>query len=137
MAEIVFSGDPGEWVGRAFDWVQVHLTGRMALLQAVLAVALMLFAYVTCRALGLRRRGEAAPATGWRADALTAALLDELRHCAWAGISGLLLLFADAAARHFHLPHQVLSIATAAGRAASHSSRRGICARTTSATTPS
>lgn len=118
MAEIVFSGDPGEWVGRAFYWVQTHLTGRMALLQALLAVGLMLLAYAACRAFGLgRRKGDAAPATGWRADVLTAALIDELRHCAWAGVSGLLLLFADAAARHFHLPHQVLSIATAAALA--------------------
>jgi small-conductance mechanosensitive channel len=40
-------------------------------------------------------------------------MLHELRHCALAGVSGLLLLFADASARHLHLPHQVLSIATA------------------------
>jgi len=112
MAEIVFSGDPAEWADRAFDWVQVHLTGRVALMQALLALALFLAAYGLCRALNLGVRREA-PATGWRADALTAALLGELRHCAWAGVSGLILLFADAAARHFHLPHQVLSIATA------------------------
>ncbi|OGR39049.1 MAG: hypothetical protein A2051_00610 [Desulfovibrionales bacterium GWA2_65_9] len=39
-------------------------------------------------------------------------MLRELRHCAWSGTTGALLLLADAVARHFHAPHQVLSIAT-------------------------
>jgi small-conductance mechanosensitive channel len=112
MAEIVFSGDPAEWADRALDWVQLHLTTRAALLQAVLALGLCLLAYGLCRALNLGGK-KAAPDTGWKADALIAPMLHELRHCALAGVSGLLLLFADASARHLHLPHQVLSIATA------------------------
>lgn len=113
MAEIVFSGDPGEWADRAFDWVQMHLTTRAALIQAVIVLALCLLAYALCRALDLGGRKDAPPDTGWKTDALIAPLLHELRHCAFAGVAGLLLLFADASARHTHLPHQVLSIATA------------------------
>jgi len=116
MAEIVFSGDPAEWGERGLEWVQHHLTSKAALMQALLALALCLAAWGFCRALGLGRR-PSGPETGWRADALIAPLLAELRHCAWAGVSGALLLFADAAARHFHLPHQVLSITTAAALA--------------------
>jgi len=116
MAEIVFSGDPAEWADRIMDWVQTHLTSRAALMQALIALAFCLLAYGLCRALGLGRK-HLEPDTGWKADALIAPLLNELRHCAWAGVSGLLLLFADATARHFHLPHQVLSITTAAALA--------------------
>ncbi len=116
MAEIVFSGDPAEWAERGLEWVQLHLTSKVALMQALLALGLFLAAFGLCRALGLGRKPHTAE-TGWKADALIAPLLAELRHCAWAGVSGLLLLFADAAARHFHLPHQVLSIATAAALA--------------------
>lgn len=116
MAEIVFSGDPGEWAERALDWVQLHLTSKAALLQALLVLGLCAAAWAFCRALGLGRRPHT-PDTGWKADALVAPLLREFRLCAWAGISGLLLLFADATARHAHLPHQVLSIATAAALA--------------------
>ncbi len=116
MAEIVFSGDPAEWAERALGWVQQHLTTQAALLQALLALVLCLAAWGFCRALGLGRKPHT-PDTGWKADALVAPLVRELRHCAWAGVSGLLLLFADATARHTHLPHQVLSIATAAALA--------------------
>jgi small-conductance mechanosensitive channel len=116
MAEIVFSGDPGEWADRGFDWVQMHLTTRAALTQTVLALVLCLAAYGLCRALGLGH-AKKTPDTGWKTDARIAPLLFELRHCAWAAVSGALLLFADAGARHFHLPHQVLSIFTAAALA--------------------
>lgn len=116
MAEIVFSGDPAEWAERATGWVQQHLTTHAALLQAVVAIALCLAAWGFCRALGLGRKPQK-PDTGWKADQLIAPLLHELRHCAWAGVSGLLLLFADAVARHSNLPHQVLSIATSAALA--------------------
>jgi len=116
MAEIVFSGDPAEWADRIVEWVQTHLTSKAALLQALLALALCIVAYGLCRALGFGGRSHD-PDTGWKADARIAPLLNELRHCAWAGVSGALLLFADATARHFHLPHQVLSIACAAALA--------------------
>ena len=36
---------------------------------------------------------------GWQTDQRIAPMLAELRHCAWAGVSGLLLLFADAVSR--------------------------------------
>ncbi|MBA4356612.1 MAG: mechanosensitive ion channel protein [Desulfovibrio sp.] len=110
MAEIVFSGDPLEWAERIQEWVGLNLTTKAALLQAGLALVLCLVAWGLCRTLNLGQRGAVAP-TGWRADARIAPMLRELRHCAWAGVSGLLLLVADAAARHFRLPHQVLSIA--------------------------
>ena len=110
MAEIVFSGDPVEWVERIQQWVALNLTGKAALLQAVLALVVCLAAWGICRACRLGERG--APAqTGWRVDQRIAPMLRALRHCAWAGVSGLLLLLADAAARHIGLPHQVLSIA--------------------------
>lgn len=116
MAEIVFSGDPAEWSARSLEWVQQHLASKAALAQLLLALALCLVAWGVCRALKLgRARAEAD--TGWKADTRIAPLLAQLRHCAWAGVSGALLLFADAAARHFQLPHQVLSIATAAALA--------------------
>ena len=116
MAEIVFSGDTVEWTERALGWVRLHLLSEAALLQAVIVVVLGLCGWGFCRALGLGRKPHA-PDTGWKADALIAPLVRELRHCAWAGASGLLLLFADAVARHSHLPHQVLSIAASAALA--------------------
>ncbi|MDR3641637.1 MAG: mechanosensitive ion channel [Humidesulfovibrio sp.] len=116
MAEIIFSGDPAEWGSRGLEWVQTHLTTSAALAQALLALAICLAAFGVCRALGLGHKKDT-PDTGWRTDALIAPLLAELRHCAWAGVAGALLLFADAGARHFQLPHQVLSIFTAAALA--------------------
>jgi small-conductance mechanosensitive channel len=112
MAEIVFSGDPAEWADRGLEWMQAHLLTQAALGQALTAAVVCLAVWGLCRALGLTHAKEA-PASGWKADALTAALLRELRRCAWAGISGLVLLFLDAAARHVRLPHQVLTIFTA------------------------
>ena len=111
MAEIVFSGDTAEWAERIQSWVGQHLTNKAALLQAGLALALCLTAWGICRALNLGRKKALAP-TGWRADVRIAPMLRELRHCAWAGVTGVLLLMADAAARHIGLPHTVLSIAT-------------------------
>jgi len=116
MAEIVFSGEPAEAADRALAWVQQNLATKAALTEALLALALCLLAWVLCRALKLGER-DAPASTGWRADQRIAPMLRELRHYAWAGISGLLLLLADAAARHFHLQHQVLSIAVAAALA--------------------
>lgn len=116
MAEIVFSGDAGEWGTRALAWVQAHLATQAALVQAAVAVALCLAAWGMVRALKLTER-QAPPMTGWRADALIAPMLRELRHCSWAGASGALLLMADALARHLRLPHQVLSIAVSAALA--------------------
>ena len=111
MAEIVFSGDAAEWAARIQTWVGQHLTTTAALLQAGLALALCLAAWAVCRTLKLGDRKAPAP-VGWRADARIAPMLRELRHCAWSGTTGALLLLADAVARHFHAPHQVLSIAT-------------------------
>lgn len=116
MAEIVFDGDPAEVAQRALEWINFHLLSRAALIQALLALALCALAFGLHRALGLSRRREPED-TGWRADALIAPVLAELRHCSLAGICGLLLLFVDAAARHNKLPHQILSIATAAALA--------------------
>ncbi len=116
MAEIVFSGDPAEAADRALGWVQQNLATKAALTEALLALALCLVAWVLCRALNLGER-DAPASTGWRADQRIAPMLRELRHYAWAGTSGLLLLLADATARHFHLQHQVLSIAVAAALA--------------------
>jgi len=116
MAEIVFSGDPVEWAERIQAWVGQHLTSRAALLQALAVVAVGLAAWAACRALNLGEK-KAPPQTGWRADPRIAPMLRELRHCAWSGLSGALLLLADAAARHFRLPHQVLSIAASAALA--------------------
>ncbi|MBA4358550.1 MAG: mechanosensitive ion channel protein MscS [Desulfovibrio sp.] len=110
MAEIVFTGDSMEWVERIQAWVGQHLTSKAALLQAGLALVLCLAAWGLCRAFRLGERG-APEQTGWRADVRIAPMLRALRHCAWAGVTGLLLLLADAAARHIGLPHQVLSIA--------------------------
>ncbi len=111
MAEIVFSGDSAEWTARGHEWVRHHLISEAALWQALLAVALCLLAWALCRALKLGRTPHT-PDTGWKSDALIAPMLHQLRHCAWAGVAGTLLFFADAAARHFQLRHQVLSIAT-------------------------
>jgi small-conductance mechanosensitive channel len=116
MAEqLTFTGDPTEWADRGLDWIQTHLFSRVGLTQAIIAAGVLLLVWMLCRAMGLgRRRNEAAqPAAGWRADPLIAPLLRELKRSAWAGISGLVLLFADAIARHNHLPHQVLTIVTA------------------------
>lgn len=115
MAEIVFAGDPAQWGERMAEWAQAHLLTQAALAQ--LALALLIFLGVWGLVRSLRLSGEALPRTGWRADKLIEPLLLELRHCAWAGISGLLLLMADAAARHFKLPHQVLSISVSASLA--------------------
>ncbi len=109
MAEIVFAGDPAQWGERMAEWAQLHLLTQAALAQ--LALALVVFAAAWALVRSLKLSGPTQPLTGWRADKLIEPLLRELRHCAWAGISGLLLLMADAAARHFKLPHQVLSIA--------------------------
>ena len=110
MAEIIFDGDAAEWGQRALDWAQQHLTSRAALLQGLLVLALCAVAWLLRRALNLGPRATAAQ-TGWQADARVAPVLRELRLCSWAGICGLLLLAADSAARHFHAPHKVLSIA--------------------------
>jgi small-conductance mechanosensitive channel len=112
MAEIVFSGDMTEWSDRILDWGQQHLTSKTALLQALLVLGLCLLAWLFCRMLKLGER-EAPPMVGWRADALVAPMLLELRRCSWAGVTGLLLLITDATARHLHAPHQVLTIAVA------------------------
>lgn len=117
MAEqLSFTGDTTEWAERGLDWIQTHLASRAALAQILVALGLCLLAWGLCRALGLGRAREGGDA-GWRADPLVAPLLRELRRSAWAGTAGLLLLFADALARHAHLPHQVLTIATAAALA--------------------
>ena len=110
MAEIVFSGDTAEWAERIQVWVGQHLMTRAALVQAGLVLALCLVAWAVTRVLRQGAKG-AAPHTGWRADQRIEPMLRELRHCAWAGVCGVLLLVLDAAARHFHLPHKVLSIA--------------------------
>jgi len=113
MAEqLTFTGDPSEWADRGLDWIQTHLLSRAGLTQALAVLGLCLLAWALCRALGLGRPREDAE-TGWRADALIAPLLRALRRSAWGGISGVFLLFADAMARHAHLPHQVLTIAMA------------------------
>lgn len=109
MAEIVFSGDTAEWAERIQEWTGQHLTNRTALVQAGLALALCLAAWGICRALNLGQK-RALPPTGWRADVRIAPMLRELRHCAWAGVTGVLLLMADAAAQYIGLPHKVLSI---------------------------
>ncbi|MBU1231077.1 MAG: mechanosensitive ion channel, partial [Proteobacteria bacterium] len=110
MAEIVFSGDPVNWAERIQDWAGLHLGTKAALLQALLALALCLAAWALCRALNLGAK-KAPPPAGWRADPRIAPMLRELRRSSWAGVSGALLLLADSAARHFHLPRQVLSLA--------------------------
>jgi small-conductance mechanosensitive channel len=110
MAEITFSGDPLEWTLRIQEWAGQNLGTKAALFQSVLVLALCLLAFGLCRALKLGQQGALAP-TGWRADQRIAPMLRELRHCAWAGVTGALLFLADAAARHFQMPHKVLSIA--------------------------
>lgn len=112
MARIVFSGDTAQLAEKAQEWIRHHLTSEAALLQLLLALALWLAAWALCRAFGLGR-GPKTPDTGWRTDALVAPLLRQLRHNAWPGVAGLLLLLADAVAIHFELPHQVLAIASA------------------------
>jgi len=111
MTEIVFSGDIADWADRIQQWVGQHLGTRAALLQAALALALCLVAWAITRMLKMGGRKAPAP-TGWRADMRIAPMLTELRQCAWAGMTGALLLLLDAIARHLHLPHKVLTIAT-------------------------
>lgn len=110
MAEIVFSGDTAEWADRIQAWAGQHLLTKAALVQAGLVLALCLAAWALTRVLRLGAKG-AMPQTGWRADQRIEPMLRELRHCALIGVSGALLLLTDAAARYFHLPHKVLSIA--------------------------
>ncbi|PKN08730.1 MAG: mechanosensitive ion channel protein [Deltaproteobacteria bacterium HGW-Deltaproteobacteria-8] len=110
MTEIVFSGDIAEWAGRIQQWVVQHLTTRAALLQVGLALGLCLAAWAITRILKLDDR-KAPPPMGWRADARIAPMLTEFKQCAWAGVSGALLLMADATARYSKMPHKVLSIA--------------------------
>ncbi|MBU1042141.1 MAG: mechanosensitive ion channel [Proteobacteria bacterium] len=109
MTEIVFSGDIAEWADRIQAWVGQHLGTKAALLQASLAVALCLAAWAITRIFKLDDR-KAPPPSGWQADARIAPMMTELKQCSWAGISGALLLMADAAARFSKLPHKVLSI---------------------------
>jgi small-conductance mechanosensitive channel len=116
MAEIAFSGDLADWAERIQAWVGQHLTTRAALLQAALALVLCLAAWAITRTLKLAGE-KAPPPSGWQADQRIAPMLTELKQCAWAGVSGTLLLVADAAARHFRMPHQVLSIAVSAALA--------------------
>ncbi len=117
--QLTFTGDPSEWADRGLDWLQTHLASRAALTQALVALGLCLLAWAICRALGLgrARAGGDTAGAGWRADPLLVPFLRELRRSAWAGTAGVFLLFADALARHAHLPHQVLTIATAAALA--------------------
>jgi len=110
VAEIVFSGDTAEWADRIQTWVSQHLLTQAALVQALLVLVVCLAAWAVTRVLRLGAKG-AAPQTGWRADQRIEPMLRELRHCAWTGVCGALLLLCDAAARSFHLPHKVLSIA--------------------------
>jgi small-conductance mechanosensitive channel len=112
MAQIVFSGDTAQLAENAEEWIRHHLTSEAALLQLLLVLALWLAAWILCRAFGLGRAPKS-PDTGWKADPLVAPLLRQVRHNAWPGVAGLLLLLADAIATHFGLPHQVLAIASA------------------------
>jgi small-conductance mechanosensitive channel len=112
MAQIVFSGDTAELAGKAEEWIEHHLASEAALLQLLLVLPLWLAAWLLCRAFGLGRIPKN-PDTGWKADPLVAPLLRQVRHNAWPGVAGLLLLLADAVAIHFGLPHQVLAIASA------------------------
>jgi len=112
MAEIVFTGNASHLTECAVAWFHHHLASEAALLQLLLALVLGLTAWGLCRALGLGGTPRT-PDAGWKADALIAPLLRQLRHNAWPGVAGLLLLLADAVATHFDLPHQVLAIASA------------------------
>lgn len=111
MAEIVFTGNAHRLTEHALTWFNHHLASEAALLQLLLVLGLGLTAWGLCRALGLGGTPKT-PDTGWKADALIAPLLRQLRHNAWPGVAGLLLLLADAVAVHFDLPHQVLAIAS-------------------------
>jgi len=112
MAEIVFTGNAAQLTERALAWFHHHLTSEAAMLQLLLALVLGLAAWGLCRALGLGGAPKT-PDTGWKADALIAPPLRQLRQNTWQGAAGLLLLLADAVAIQFDLPHQVLAIASA------------------------
>jgi len=112
MAEIVFTGNAHTLTEHALAWFRHHLASEAALLQLLLALVLWLAAWCLCRALGVGGAPKT-PDTGWKADALVAPPLRQLRHNAWPGVAGLLLLLADAVAIQLDLPHQVLAIASA------------------------
>ncbi len=111
MTEIVFSGDAADWAERIQAWVGQHLATKAALIQAGFALGLCLAAWAILRVLRLGD-AKAQPPAGWRTDPRISPLLTELKQCAWAGTTGVLLFLADAAARHLHMPHKVLSIFT-------------------------
>lgn len=112
MAEIVFTGNAHKFTEHGLAWFHQHLASEAALLQLLLVLGLWLAAWGLCRVLGLGGTPKT-PDTGWKADALVAPLLRQVRHNVWPGVAGLLLLLADAVAIEFDLPHQVLAIASA------------------------
>jgi len=112
MAEIVFSGDSGELGQRALEWARENFFSTTAAVEFSVILGICLVALALCRALRLGVKS-APPQTGWRADERIAPMLRELRHNSWPGVSGLLLLLVDAAAKHAKQPHQLVSIAAA------------------------
>ncbi len=116
MAEIALNGEGILQAEHALLWIDTHLLSHAALVQLLLALALALAAWAACRALGLGR-APSTPDAGWKADPLVAPILREVRHSAWAGMAGGLLLLANATAKHLHLPHHVLAITASAALA--------------------